>query len=188
MRIQVLFLLVVGLLVLAACGGGGDETEVVAKPTAAQPTAPAYQQVDQHATTPTATSVAPAATVAMPHGDIELVISTVGESFEFDKNHLAAGTGDKVVVSFKNESASLQHNWVLVENGTKDSVAMDGLLAGAANHYVPADSNVLASTTLLDAGQTGNISFDALAAGTYQFVCTFPGHNLTMYGEFKVVP
>ena len=62
-------------------------------------------------------------------------------------------------------------------------------MAGAANNYVPEnDSNVLASTKLLDAGQTGDISFDAPAAGTYQFVCTFPGHALTMYGEFKVIP
>jgi hypothetical protein len=28
--------------------------------------------------------------------------------------------------------------------------------------------------------------FTAPAAGTYQFVCTFPGHNFTMFGDFIV--
>ena len=30
------------------------------------------------------------------------------------------------------------------------------------------------------------VKFTAPSAGTYQFVCTFPGHNFTMFGDFTV--
>ena len=45
---------------------------------------------------------------------------------------------------------------------------------------------ILASTGLLDPGATEQVSFTAPAPGTYQFVCTFPGHNFSMFGDFTV--
>ncbi|MQG65022.1 MAG: azurin, partial [SAR202 cluster bacterium] len=39
---------------------------------------------------------------------------------------------------------------------------------------------------LLDPGASGEVTFTAPASGTYQFVCTFPGHNFTMFGDFIV--
>ena len=68
-----------------------------------------------------------------------------------------------------------------------DAVAPAGTAAGPANDWVPpGDSRVIASTRLLDPGTTGEVTFTAPAPGTYQFVCTFPGHNLTMFGNFVV--
>ena len=90
-------------------------------------------------------------------------------------------------MTFSNSSATFSHNWVLVEAGTKDAVAQDGTAAGPANNWVPVnDSRVLGSTTLLGPGQSGEATFTAPAAGVYQFVCTFPGHNITMFGDFTV--
>ena len=34
----------------------------------------------------------------------------------------------------------------------------------------------------------GGADFIAPPAGPYQFVCTFPGHNFTMFGDFIVTP
>ena len=50
------------------------------------------------------------------------------------------------------------------------------------------NADVLVNTDLLDPGATGEIKFEAPAAGTYQFVCTFPGHGATMFGDFVVTP
>ena len=117
-----------------------------------------------------------------------LQISVTGDSLQFDNNSLTASAGSEVVLTFNNSSTINQHNWVLVQAGTKDDVATEGALAGPGNDWVPAgDPRILAQTTLLDPGETQEIRF-TVDAGTYQFVCTFPGHNLTMFGDFEVAP
>jgi len=94
-----------------------------------------------------------------------------------------------VTLRFKNTSGFNLHNWVLVQNNTKDAVATAGVTAGAANNWVPANDNrMIAHTKVLNAGQTGDVVFTVPAAGKYQYVCTFPGHNATMFGEFEATP
>ena len=100
----------------------------------------------------------------------------------------AATAGADVNLTFNNSSNTQQHNWVLVASGTKDDVAVAGLSA-SSNGWIPVDDDrIIAHTELINAGETGEVQFTAPAAGTYQFVCTFPGHNGTMFGDFVVVP
>jgi|TARA_Y100000310_G_C20253367_1_gene610165 azurin len=116
-----------------------------------------------------------------------LVIDVNGDALQFDLDSLTATEGSDVVVTFNNSSSVNSHNWALVEAGTKDAVATDGLAAGQDNHWLPVnDSRVVGSTIVLGPGESADATFTAPAAGTYQFVCTFPGHNFTMFGEFTV--
>ncbi len=118
---------------------------------------------------------------------VPLSISVEGDALEFNKSSLSVSAGSEVALTFENVSSAFQHNWVLVPDGAKDEVSIAGTTAGPANGWVsPGDERVLAKTTLLDPGQSGVASFPAPPAGTYQFVCTFPGHNATMFGSFEV--
>lgn len=120
-------------------------------------------------------------------GTIE--IAAAGDSLKFNKAKLTAKAGSEVVVVFNNASTVNQHNWVLVQAGTKDAVAADGATAGPGGSWLQAgDDRVVAHVDLLDPGATGEVRFTAPSAGTYQFVCTFPGHSITMFGEFEVTP
>ena len=131
--------------------------------------------------------VKPKATPETP-GNLE--ISVDGDALQFDKNLLPeVSEGSQVVLVFANVSGINQHNWVLVKAGTKDAVAQRGVGAGPGSGWLQSgDADVLANTNLLDPGATGEIKFEAPAAGTYQFVCTFPGHGATMFGDFVVTP
>lgn len=125
--------------------------------------------------------------VEVPAGAIE--ISTEGDALKFDLAKLEAKAGSTVTVVFQNASAVNQHNWVLVKAGTKDEVAAAGTAAGAGAGWIPSgDDRVLAKTGLLDPGTTQEVTFTVPPAGTYQFVCTFPGHNFTMFGDFVATP
>ena len=94
-----------------------------------------------------------------------------------------------VLLEFKNNSTVLQHNWVLVQAGTENAVATDGIVAGPQNGWIPQnDDRVIAHTPLLNAGETGRVQFTSPPTGSYVFVCTFPGHNFTMLGGFEVTP
>ena len=121
----------------------------------------------------------------MASGPVTIDISVNGDSLQFDLATMSAPAGEEIVVNFHNSSSVNTHNWALVEAGTKDEVASDGTAVGPTNHWLPVnDSRVLASTILVGPGASAAANFTAPAAGTYQFVCTFPGHNFTMFGEF----
>ena len=123
-----------------------------------------------------------------PGGPVVVQIGVVGDTLAFDADHFTASAGSAVVLTFNNGSGVNQHNWVLVQAGTKDDVAAAGLAAGPDNGWIPqGDARVLAHTSLLDPGGSQEIRF-TLEAGTYQFVCTFPGHNFSMFGDFEVTP
>jgi azurin len=107
-----------------------------------------------------------------------LNVSTAGEALQFAPATLNATAGQQVKVTFKNGSAAQQHNWVLVKGGDDVAQKVDdaGATAGTAAGYIPSDPNIISNVKLLNGGETGSTSFTAPAAGTYTFLCTFPGH------------
>ena len=115
-----------------------------------------------------------------------LDISVNGDALEFNESSFSVSTGSQVTLTFNNVSTAFQHNWVLTLDGTKDDVATRGTLHSTSDWVQPDDPDVIYNTKLLDPGATGSVTFAAPAPGTYQFVCTFPGHNITMFGTFEV--
>ena len=137
------------------------------------------------------TPLPPAAPVAPAEGETlgPLVISVDGDLLEFDRAAFEIAASTEVVLAFNNFSAINQHNFVIVQAGQKDVVSARGAVAGPANDWIqPGDPEVIAHTALLNPGETGELKFSAPPAGSYQFVCTFPGHNATMFGDFVVKP
>ncbi len=170
------------LVIAAACGCGDDNPTPTRRPpdTVAPTSAPAATAT----TAPVATSP-PAATSA---GGVTIDISATGDALSFSTDQLTASAGSEVVLTFSNEARAFEHNWVLVQSGTKDEVATAGLAAGPP-WIPPDDDRIIVYTELLGPGATGEVRFTAPAAGTYQFVCTFPGHNAGgMFGVFEVTP
>jgi azurin len=116
-----------------------------------------------------------------------LNISTAGEQLQFAPGNLSAAAGD-VKVNFKNGSAAQQHNFVVVKGGDAVAKAVDdaGATAGAAKGYIPDDPNIVAHTKLVNGGETDTATAN-LPAGTYTFLCTFPGHYAAgMHGTLTV--
>jgi azurin len=118
----------------------------------------------------------------------QLQIGTKGEENLFDKTKLSAKPGATVNLTFKNSAKGMQHNFVLTEIGAAEEVANAGIQAGADKGWVPVGSpKVLAHTRLLNPGESETISFTAPSkAGDYPFICSFPGHYLTMKGILQV--
>ena len=112
-----------------------------------------------------------------------------GDTLQFGMERLGVAEGTEVVLWFTNAGTGFLHNWGLVKSGSNDDVAQRGNGAGPDTDYVqPEDPDVIAHTRLLDPGVRSEARFTSPSAGTYQLVCTFPGHNLTMFGDFVVTP
>lgn len=123
-----------------------------------------------------------------PVGNPTHQISSTGDLLEFDSKSMSVKSGEQVILEFRNQAVTQQHNWVLVPSGMKDEIAAAGIAAGASLGWIPQDDRILAHTDLIDPGSTGLVQFTAPSAGKYQFVCTFPGHSAAMFGDFEVTP
>jgi putative heme-binding domain-containing protein len=97
-----------------------------------------------------------------------------------------------VEIVFENPDL-MPHNLVIAAPGSLEEL---GLLAEstaqspgmAERHYVPLSRKVLASTPLLQSGQSHRLSYVApKVAGVYPYVCTYPGHWRRMFGALYVV-
>ncbi len=193
MKNSLVILLAISIaIMLMAVACGSDEADPNATATQAPPnTVPAADRTQEptRPPTPTPPPTDPAAATATPPGPggPELLdIDVNGDALEFNISSMSASAGAELVVTFKNSSVINTHNWAMVEEGTKDAVATDGLGFPNDNWLPPNDSRIIGSTILIGPGESGQATFTAPSAGTYQFVCTFPGHNFTMFGDFVV--
>ncbi len=97
------------------------------------------------------------------------------DTFAYEPSSATVPAGSEVTVTFNNVGA-LEHDWMLVANGTDlATLTVDNALDPAAHSGV------------LPAGESNTFTFTAPAAGAYQIVCTVPGHALGgMVGAFTV--
>lgn len=84
--------------------------------------------------------------------------------------------------------ANMGHNWVLLDEGTDFDAFTSAAMNAANNDYIPEDmyDDVIAYTDLIGGGETSTVEFEAPSPGTYDFLCSFPGHPGPMSGEFIV--
>lgn len=79
------------------------------------------------------------------------------------------------------------HNWVLLKPGV-DMMSFGAEAATAdKNGYIPEGStDYIVHTDMIGGGETTTITFTAPEKGTYDFICSFPGHVALMKGKFIV--
>ena len=120
--------------------------------------------------------------------DITLEIGTA-PGLKFDQSNLTVVAGSSVKLTFNNTD-DMPHNFVLVAKNKADEVGIAATklgLDGAVLGFVPEIDAVIAHTNLLAPHEIESIYFTAPEVpGAYPFLCTFPGHYLTMRGVLTV--
>jgi azurin len=120
---------------------------------------------------------------------VELYVETDRDFPIFKPRELTCPAGARVRLTFHHAGSILtqSHDWVLVQPGTADAVAMAGAAAGEENNWLkPGDPRVIAATPLIAKGGTAVIEFTAPVPGDYPFICTTPGHAENMNGILHV--
>ncbi|MCG8352794.1 MAG: plastocyanin/azurin family copper-binding protein [Chloroflexales bacterium] len=123
-------------------------------------------------------------------GSANLELTADEITFEYDKTSLTATAGQEVTLTLNNPAA-IEHNWVLVNGGEDVAQAVNdaGIVVGVDAGYIPEDqSQIIAFTELAQPGDSASVTFTAPAAGTYMYLCTVPGHFVTMKGTLTVNP
>ena len=124
--------------------------------------------------------------------DVEVKL-TGNDTMQYDKKAFTVESGKKVKLTFKNigklPKAAMGHNVVILKKGSnKVAFATAAISAGPAADYMPAamKDQVIASTKLLGPDEEESILFTAPEKGTYDYLCTFPGHFALMSGIMTV--
>jgi azurin len=134
-------------------------------------------------------------TLALSLAQGKEVVITGNDTMQFDVKNFNVKAGEKVKLTLKNvgqvPKIAMGHNLVLLKKGiTAIAFGQKALGAGAnATNALP-DSlkgEVIAATKLLGPGESETIEFTApKEAGSYEYVCTFPGHFALMRGTMSV--
>lgn len=122
----------------------------------------------------------------------EVTIKAIGNTMQemnYDKEEIKVPAGAKVKLTLINEgeSEAMIHNIVFVYEGTMETTANAALKAGSDKEYVPDSPTVIAGSPLAQPGETVTMEFDAPEEpGTYEFICSYPGHWQQMNGKLIV--
>ncbi|RKD17016.1 azurin [Pelobium manganitolerans] len=113
------------------------------------------------------------------------------DAMQFDKSEIKVAAGQTVVLTLHHTGKlpveSMGHNFVLLKQGTDVEDFATKAMAAKDNGYIPTDdSNIIAHTKLIGGGESDTITFTAPEKGTYDFLCSFPGHHAMMKGKFIV--
>ena len=119
-------------------------------------------------------------------------LKTMTAQMKYDTAELLVQPGQPVKITFENGD-DLPHNLVFCMPGT-DTAAMamkqmEKPEEALKRNWLPDDPRIWAHSKMLNPHEKEVLNFSAPEkAGSYPYVCTFPGHALTMRGMLKVAP
>lgn len=128
--------------------------------------------------------------LAQAQDKVEVTIES-NDRMQFNLNEIKVEAGQTVVLTLKHvgklPKAAMGHNWVLLKQGVDIQTFGAAASKAAGNDYIPEGTeDVIVHTDLIGGGQETTIEFTAPEAGTYDFICSFPGHYALMKGKLIV--
>ena len=114
------------------------------------------------------------------------------DTMMYSKNSFEVKSGQKIKLTFKNTGklpkVAMGHNIVILKKSVDLVKFCSEAVKFPTNEYFPKgrEKDVIGRTKLLGPGEEDTIYFMAPEPGTYEYVCTFPGHFALMKGKMIV--
>ena len=192
MRLLKLTLSILGISLFIACGGNSSSEESDSKEETLTSREIMQQQAQEKENAPKeAKSEENNSDKSVNEDVVELTIEGNDQmQFNLDEMKVKAGSTVKLTLKHVGEMTKQQrgHNWVLLKQGTDIMEFGQKSASAADNDYIPESETdkVITNTKTLGGGEETTITFEAPAKGTYDFICSFPGHVALMQGKFIV--
>lgn len=120
------------------------------------------------------------------------VVKTVREQLKYDTARLVVEKGKPFEVVFENSDV-MPHNFVIVEPGKHLEIGQAAMTMTPdikdkqGRQYLPKGFTPIAASQLLEPGEKEKLQVKAPnQEGEYEYVCTFPGHAVIMWGKLVV--
>ena len=179
---------ILGALLCFGCSG--KKTESSKEPAKAP--AKAEKTTKKAAPTPKAAPKAPAADAIKDDGKVVTVKLTGNDMMKYNLTEIKVASGRTIKLTLTHEGkmakGAMGHNFVLLKAGTDVAAFGNKAMMAKDTDYIPADlkGSVIAHTKTLGGGESDSIEFAAPAPGTYDYICSFPGHSSLMKGKLIV--
>lgn len=127
---------------------------------------------------------------AMPLFAKDVVVNS-NDAMKFDVSEIKVKAGEEVKLTLNHTGKLgkdvMGHNFVVLAQGTDVQAFSNAAIQAKANDYIPeGNDNVLAHTKVIGGGESDTITFTLKEKGTYEFICSFPGHSFMMKGVIIV--
>ncbi|MSU23330.1 MAG: dehydrogenase [Opitutus sp.] len=122
------------------------------------------------------------------------VVRSVPEGMKYDVPRIVVEAGRPFEIIFENPDV-MPHNLVVVKPGTREKVGTAAMTLAPeftdrqGRAWVPESTDIIAGTKLIEPGRNETLKIPGnqiRTEGTYEYVCTFPGHWVMMYGQLVV--
>jgi azurin len=124
--------------------------------------------------------------VTVSDGDT-IVVKSFGADLSYDITEIRATAGDTFTIEYDNTESTMPHNIVFVNSEADIQPVGIASLQAAQNDYIPTDQAMLdrifAYTSLARAGDVVYVTVTVPEAGSYPYICTYPGHFTMMQGR-----
>ncbi|MEJ5960776.1 azurin [Pedobacter immunditicola] len=144
-------------------------------------------------TTPAATPTVEAEPTKPVEAKLSNVLSLEGnDQMQFSQTEFKIAAGQLVTLTLKHTGTlaknAMGHNFVLLKPGTDMAAFAKKAMEAKDNEYIPKteSASIIAYTKLLGGGESDTITFTVTEKGTYDFICSFPGHVSMMKGKLIV--
>ena len=124
-----------------------------------------------------------AAGAAKPAGSPRVIEIIGTDDMKYSITTINAKRGEQLLVRLISKGAlpkiAMAHNFILLKLGTNQVKFLEAAAQARPTDFVPPDmkNQIIASTALAGPGETVEVTFKVPnAAGSYPYVCTFPGH------------
>lgn len=117
---------------------------------------------------------------------------TANDEMKFNLKNMVVKEGDLVKVKFTNVGKMAKnvmgHNFVLLKPNVDPAQFATKALSFKENDYIPEDEieNIIIHSKLLGPGEEVIVEFTAPSKGIYKYICSFPGHYISMQGSLIV--
>jgi azurin len=127
-----------------------------------------------------------------PAAASNVLVVTGDDQMQFNTTELRAEAGKPITLTLKHigkiPKQAMGHNVVILQEGTNEADFAVKAAAAQETDYIPASekASIIAHTKLLGGGEQDTIEFTIDKKGTYNFLCSFPGHFAMMKGVLIV--
>ena len=120
---------------------------------------------------------------------------SAADNMMFDKRKISVDSScKKFVINFEHKGkmpiAAGGHNVVIIQTEDFNTVVKKiDMKLGAETGFLPETPEVLAKTAIIGGGSQATLTIDTSKlekGGSYQFICSFPGHYAVMRGTLEV--
>ena len=105
-----------------------------------------------------------------------------GDDMKYSVTEIPAKAGETLRIRLTSKGTlpkvAMAHNVVVLKPGSKQLDFVNAAAMARATDFIPPDmkAQVLGATGLAGPGETVEVTIKIPAAGTYPYLCTFPGH------------